>query len=519
MSLARIRVIGAALLACLVAAPCLAQVAVSVRTQSGLVSGTPGRDASITAFRGIPYAEPPVGPLRWTAPRPPRPWNGVREADTFSAGCAQIFAIDFPKSEDCLYLNVWTPAKTGGERLPVMVWIHGGGLRVGATSEPIYNGEELAAKGVVVVTVNYRLGVLGFLAHPELSRESPHGASGNYGLLDQLAALQWVRDNIAAFGGDPSKVTIFGQSGGAYAVTTQVASPLAKGLFRGAIVQSLRMGYLDTPMDSLREAEQDGLEIARAAGAGSLAELRALPTEKILAAGADMMPLAVVDGWYLPESAPAILARGGQNRAAVMIGATSDEGQRGLRSPMYASSYSPTAAGFVARARDVYGPHAETFLSLYPAGSDAMAQLSQQHLFADLVGAGTQRVAAHLTRGGTRTFLYTYQYLDTGEYNSQGPMPQVRIGPEHGAELPYVFGLLDRWKAEPPASDLAMQAAMMGYWTNFAKTLDPNGPGLPAWAPFEPGSDAIMVLDRTIGVRKAPRADQLRFLVAHPARP
>ena len=205
-----------------------AQMQQPVRTESGAVSGIPGKDTSITVFKGIPYAEPPVGKLRWTAPRPAQPWQGVRKADRFTDGCPQNFPkLGTPMNEDCLYLNVWTPAKSSSAALPVLVWIHGGGLLVGAAREPLFDGEELAKKRIVIVTLDYRLGVLGFFAHPELTKESPHHASGNYGFLDELAALKWIHDNIAAFGGDPNKVTIFGQSAGALSVNALVASPLA----------------------------------------------------------------------------------------------------------------------------------------------------------------------------------------------------------------------------------------------------------------------------------------------------
>ena len=398
-----------------------------------------------------------------------------------------------------------------------MFWIYGGGMRVGATREPIYDGEELAKKGVVVVTVNYRLGPFGFLAHPELSKESSHHASGNYGLLDQNAALKWVQKNIAAFGGDPSKVTIFGQSGGAYAVTSQVASPLSKGLFRGAIIQSLRMGYRDTPMASLHEAEQTGVKLANAAGAKSLAELRGLPADKVLEAGKNLMPVGIVDGWFFPQASSAILAQGKQNKVVVMIGSNSDEGQRAVRSALYGDKFSPHAATYVERAKKEYGPDAAKYLSLYPGKSDDQAQLSQQYLFADLVALGLRNVATELTRSGSKVFAYYYSYLDCGEYNAEGAVPKVRIGADHGAELPYVFGLLNHWKKPVPASDLKLQGVMMAYWTNFAKTLDPNGPGLPVWKPFF--APDVMVMDKAVGMQKRPRATQLDFLAAHPGEP
>jgi len=272
------------LAAVLWAVPCFGQASGPVKTESGLVSGAVGRDASITVFKGIPFAEPPVGSLRWAPPRPPRSWQGVRQADHFSDGCAQIFPkLDFAKTEDCLYLNVWTPAASASAGLPVFVWIHGGGFRVGSGREPLFYGEDLAKKGLVVVTLNYRLGIIGFFSHPDLTKESDHHASSDFGLLDQPAALQWIHRNIGAFGGDPKKMTIFGQSAGAFSVNALVASPLAKGLFRAAISDSGGVGssFGQSGMQSLEDAEKVGVKFAESFGAGSLAQLRALPVDRL----------------------------------------------------------------------------------------------------------------------------------------------------------------------------------------------------------------------------------------------
>jgi para-nitrobenzyl esterase len=502
----------AVLAAMLFMTTCFAEMKDPVRTESGLVSGAPGRDASVTAFKGIPYAEPPLGSLRWTAPRPPRRWEGVRKADQFSDACAQVFPNgDFPKSEDCLYLNVWTAAKSAGAGLPVMVWIHGGGLRVGSSREALYDGEELAKKGVVVVTLNYRLGIFGFFAYPELTKESAHHASGNYGLLDQLAALQWVQRNISAFGGDPNKVTIFGQSGGAFSVNAQVTSPLSKGLFRGAISESggLGMGFGRTALPSLEDSEKAGVKAAESVGAHSLAELRALPKEKLLEASG--FPGSNVDGWFFPESPAAIFKEGKENKVTMMIGSNSDEGQHFIRSPLPASE-------FVEHAQETYGNDATEYLKLYPGDSDQSAKISQQHQFADGTALAEQHLAADVVRSGAKVFLYYFAYLDVGSYNSEPPTLGLRLGADHGAELPYVFGLLNHWKATAPENDLKLQNIVMSYWINFATGLDPNGAGLPVWKPFRVSDSSAMVLDQTVGMQSHPRAAQLDFLQVHPTK-
>lgn len=501
-----------AIVALLLATSSFAEMKDPVRTESGLVSGVAGRDASVTVYKGIPYAEPPIGNLRWTPPRPLRSWEGVRKADNFSDACAQIFPNgDFPKSEDCLYLNVWTPAKSGGAGLPVMVWIHGGGLRVGSSREALYDGEELAKKGVVVVTLNYRLGIFGFFAYPELTKESAHHASGNYGLLDQLAALQWVHRNISAFGGDLNKVTIFGQSGGAFSVNAQVVSPLSKGLIRGAISESggVGAGFGRTALPSLEDSEKAGVKAAESAGVHSLAELRALPTEKLLQATG--FPEANVDGWFFPESPAAIFKEGEENKVTMIVGSNSDEGQHFIRSALPASE-------FVEHAQKTYGNDATEYLKLYPGDSDQSAKISQQHQFADGTALAEQHLAADVVRGGAKVFLYYFAYLDVGGYNSEPPTLGLRLGADHGAELPYVFGLLNHWKTTVPENDLKLQNIVMSYWMNFAKSLDPNGAGLPVWKPFSVSDGSVMVLDQNVGMQPNPRAAQLAFLQVHPTK-
>ena len=499
------------LLTAVLATCSFAQLNQPVRTEDGLVSGIPGKDTAITVFKGIPYAEPPVGKLRWTAPRPAQHWQGVRKADHFTEGCPQNFPkLGTPMNEDCLYLNVWTPAKLSSAALPVIVWIHGGGLLVGAAREPLFDGEELAEKGIVVVSLDYRLGVLGFFAHPDLTKESPHHASGNYGFLDELAALRWIHDNISAFGGDPNKVTIFGQSAGALSVNALVASPLAKGLFHAGISESggVEAGFGRTKMPSLEESEKAGVEFAKSMGATSLDSLRAMPALKLLQDS--RFPEPNVDGWFLPESIEAIYKSGKQNNVPMLLGSNSDEGQHFIRSVL-------SAREFADRAHKEFGGDAEKFLVLYPGESDQDAKASQQHEFADKAALGERTLAGYVVRGGGKAYLYYFSYLDKGGYNSEPPTLGLTLGADHGAELPYVFGLLSHWKTTVPENDLKLQSIVMSYWTNFVKALDPNGAGLPPWKSHENNDDVVMILDREVGMQAHPRAAQLNFLHTHVA--
>ena len=488
-----------------------AQLKLPVRTESGLVNGVPGSDAAITVFKAIPYAAPPVGKLRWAAPRPPQRWEGVRKADHFTNGCPQDFPkLGTPMDEDCLYLNVWTPAKLSSAALTVLVWIHGGGLLVGAAREPLFDGEELAKKGIVVVTLDYRLGVLGFFAHPDLTKESPHHASGDYGFLDELAALQWIHHNINGFGGDSNKVTIFGQSAGALSVNALVASPLAKGLFRAGISESggIGAGFRRTQMPSLEESEKAGVVFAKSMGADSLAALRAMPPQKLLKDG--RFPEPNIDGWFFPESIEAIYKTGRQSKIPLLLGSDSDEGQHFIRSALSASDVAE-------RAQKDYGTAAKTFLELYPSDSDQSAKMSQQYLFADKAALAERNLAGYVVRGGAKAYLYFFAYLDTGGYNSEPPSLGLKLGADHGAELPYVFGLLNHWKTTVPENDLKLQSIVMSYWTNFVKILNPNGAGLPTWKLYKENDDTVMVLDQKVGTQIHPRAEQLEFLETHAA--
>ena len=471
----------------------LSAITQPVTTKSGLLSGVSGRDASIMVFKGVPYAAPPVGDLRWRVPKPPAAWRGVRNADKFSAACMQTIAHERKPwtyefmahdaiSEDCLYLNIWTPAKSAGDALPVFVFIHGGGFNEGSGSIAAYDGEGLAKKGLVMITINYRLGVFGFLAHPELTKESGHHASGNYGLLDCLAALQWIRDNIVAFGGDPARVTVAGQSAGGMAVHALVASPLAKGLFRRAIVESggSAAGGFNR---ELAEAEQSGIRFAEQHGAGNLTALRAMTPEQLAApapapagtpaAGRGEMAGilrfgAIIDGYLLPESIDQIVAQGKQSDMPFITGANADEGG-GSPNPAIKLEV------FQNQAEQRYAEQAEAFLGLYAATNDEEAGLSNNDASRD-----QQRMSIYdWTQARAKTSkskVYTYFWV----HALPGP-DAARYGAFHTSEVPYALNTLRM--SDRPFTDLDRKIAdtVSSYWANFARTGNPNGKGLPEW--------------------------------------
>ena len=468
--------------------------AAPVKTEGGLVSGTVAEGLAI--YRGIPFAAPPVGDLRWRPPAPAPKWQGVRAADKFGPACIQsnpaIANLAAP-SEDCLYLNVWTPAKTSKEGLAVLFWIHGGGFMAGATAEPFYSGEQLAKKGVVVVSTGYRLGALGFLAHPGLSAENAKHVSGNYGLLDVMSALQWVQRNISAFGGDPKRVTIFGESAGGIAVSMLCASPLAKGLFQGAISQSggsfgpVRAGGggPGENMGLLAAAERAGEAWAAAAGASTVAEMRQLPADKILATSRAQRGMAwpVVDGWVIPDDQYKIYEAGRQNDTPILVGYNSDEGA------LFSAARTPEA--YVQSVRERYGPLAEKLLALYPAGDGAVAKTARDLTRDVAFGWHTWTWARLQTKTGkSKAFLF---YFDQHPEYPAGS-PRAGFGAVHGGELSYVFQHLGQGPNQPPptAEDRAISEAMATYWTNFAKRGDPNGKGAPNWPAFSEAKPQMM---------------------------
>jgi para-nitrobenzyl esterase len=482
-----------------------------VHLDSGLISGIAGTNTAVRVFRGIPYAAPPVGNLRWREPQPAAHWEGVRKADQFGSMCTQPAFRGAPSanppksSEDCLFLNVWTAAAAANERRPVMLWIHPGGYQTGSGSTPGFDGEALAKKGVVLVTINYRLGVLGFFSHPELTKESEHHASGNYALMDQAAALRWVQKNIAAFGGDPQRVTVFGDSAGSSSISNLMGSPRTKGLFQRAVGESgAWMGLSLTPTRSLGEAEQAGVKIAEALHAQSLDELRAKSTEDLLQAGRAGGP--VIDGWFLPQDVATCFAQGKQNDVPLLLGSNQDEGTFFLQPT--------TAEKFVERSRKRFGEQADAFLKLYPAGTDEEANASQLAAFRDEL-AFVMRIwaRAQTKTGHSKAFLYyfTHDPPPTAGATSRGGFGS---GATHGSEAQYVFQNL-----LPPRAwtDLDHQVSdvLSSYWTNFAANGDPNGKGLTQWPPFDDHkSDRPMVLGDQAAVGPAPNQAQLAFFTS-----
>ncbi|MFF3412735.1 carboxylesterase/lipase family protein [Streptomyces sp. NPDC002742] len=525
----------------------------TVDTEAGPVEGIPCRDRSVTVFRGIPYAAPPVGDLRWRPPQPPPRWEGVRRAGRFGPMCPQAptdaaaTGLDLPMSEDCLNLNIWTGAPSTQELRPVLVWIYGGGFREGTGAHPRYDGEKLARNGLVVLTFNYRLGALGFLATPELSEESEHGSSGNYGLLDCVAALRWVRDNIAHFGGDPGRVTVAGQSAGAGMVNFLTMSPLAKGLFHRAVAQSHaryardpELRYLSTSYRLPADAESAGDRYARTHGASTARALRALhwrklidghhPVDTAVDTGGPAGPPVfrpVVDGWALPAGYDETYAKGLQNNVDYLTGNNLDESGavppglvaalRGGRRTLRPGSppVNVTLEQHVTSARRKFGPFTEEFLRLYPAGTDDEAALASSRAARDNSRVSTSLWGADWTRhatGQVRSYFWTHR----GPAPDHGPR---RAG--HGSEIDYIFhnpkGGTGAWTEE----DHEIARTLMGYWTNFVSTGDPNGRGLPPWPVFSPDAATVMEIGahfRAIPVSDPARTDfWIRFFSAQQA--
>jgi para-nitrobenzyl esterase len=461
-----------------------------VRTTAGMVEGATSADGKIHIYKGIPYAAPPVGDLRWQEPQPAPKWEGVRKATEFGARCMQgriyddmVFRDSGP-SEDCLHLNVWSPAAKAGTKLPVMVWLFGGGFQAGATSEPRQDGEQLAHKGVVVVSMDYRLGIFGFFSHPGLTAESPHHASGNYGLLDQAAALKWVHENIAAFGGDPEKVTIFGESAGSFSVSAQMASPVAKEFVHAAIGESGAFFGKTLGAKPLAESEKRDAIFAEELGMKSIAQLRAVDADKLLNAvlkNKDEYRFgANIDGYFMPASAYEIYSQGKQAHIPLMAGWNHDE--RDYHG--FFGDEPPTRENYIAKIRQKLGDSAAEALKLFPADTDEQAKSSAQLLSsADFIAYGTWKwIEVHLETGGSAVFRYEFdQPLPLPE----GHAPDAVAEANHSGEIEYVFGTLDSQKLPWRPEDYKLSEAMGTYWSNFAKTGNPNGAGVPEWPRYE----------------------------------
>jgi para-nitrobenzyl esterase len=471
-----------------------------VRTEAGLVDGV--REDGLAVYKGVPYAAAPVGALRWREPQPPSAWTGVRRTEAFAPACMQK-GVSMPGetppqvSEDCLYLNIWAPDARPdappGERLPVMVWIPGGGFTNGSASMPLYWGDRLARRGVIVVTLAYRLGPFGFLAHPELTRESPHNSSGDYGLMDQIAALKWVRHNIGAFGGDPERVTIMGQSAGATSVSLLMASPEAKGLFQRAVGES---GGGFEPMQLapdwlLPNAEKVGQAWASSLGAQSIEDLRRLPADKLLEGPFNSVSHPVIDRFVLPASPYAAFAEGRQNDVPILIGSNAEEARSLVDlGPLRAATYAENI-------RKAWGELPAALYESYPHATDAEARDARAHFERDLRFGWDVWAWARLQAATGRGKVFYYRF------NQSPPFPAGSVyagwGPSHFAELWYVFDHLDQapsWAWTP--ADRRLADTMAAYWTNFARTGDPNGPGLPPWPRFKAEDGRVLQLQEPI---------------------
>jgi para-nitrobenzyl esterase len=502
-------------------------------TADGVVISLAAPRSGVRAFKGIPFAAPPVGHLRWKPPQPVEKWEGELQADRFGPRAMQLPLFDDMQfrsngmSEDCLYLNVWTPARSGKERLPVLVYFYGGGNVSGDGSEPRYDGESMARQGIVALTVNYRLNVFGFFAHPELTAESPHHASGNYGYLDQHAALRWVQKNIAAFGGDPCRVTIAGESAGSVSVSAQMVSPLSKGLIAGAIGESGALIHPTLAPVPLTEAEQSGVAFAASVGVTSLAALRALPAATLLEATAQLGPprfTAVIDGYCFPQFPVEVLASGEQAQVPLLVGWNSQE----MDYRLVMGADAPTPASFYGALRRLYGSRADEALAVYPAATDEEALQSATDLagdrfiaystwkWSDLHGRTSDRAVYRYFYDHPRPPVHPepgYAAPDSAGGALAGPSS---CGAVHSAEIEYAMGNLDTNKVYAwTPDDYAVSEIMHRYFANFCRTGDPNGQGLPSWPAANRG-DSVQVMRLAVDSNVEPERHRDRYLFLDP---
>ena len=477
-----------------------AQLPQPVSTVSGLVQGEMTAKG-ITAFKGLPYAAPPVAENRWREPQAVAPWSGIRLADRYGPRCVQrgfaVGAQQVSASEDCLYLNVWTPAKTKADKLPVLVWIHGGGYFAGSGSEPTTEGTNLAAHGAVVVGINYRLGTFGFLALPELTAESPHHSSGNYALLDMLAALQWVQTNIEAFGGDAGNVTVVGESVGAQSAGVLIASPLSKGLFKRAILQSSAwMGFGVAAQATLSAREQAGAELMKKAGADSLAALRRMGTQEVF----DKIPAQAnptIDGYLLPEDATLIFASNEQQAVDVLVGSNSNEAA-------FFGGGQQTLKDFQNWSMGRFTTLTPDFTTLFPVSQDADAQKQYYLAFSAEMAWHVRRLAQYQREKGNQGFVYYFSHVPPGG--------EAR-GATHVSELAYVFNQAEQNPKWTPADNL-LSDQIARYWVNFAASGNPNGANLPQWPAYQADKAASVMglADQASSLRQGvPERKHLEF--------
>jgi para-nitrobenzyl esterase len=483
-----------------------AQQPAPIKVNEGLLQGM--YEDGLTVYKGVPFATPPVGELRWCAPKPPQKWDGVKQATKFAPAPMQGGNSPSGKSEDCLYLNVWSPAQSANDRLPVLVWIYGGGFSFGSTSDPVYSGEKLAKKGVIFVSIAYRVGQLGFLAHPELTAESPNRVSGNYGILDQIEGLKWIQQNIAAFGGDPDKVTIFGESAGGISVSMLCASPLAKGLFRGAVSQSggsfgptRPTTYPGENMKTLKQAEADGVTFVQKSGAASIAELRKLSADKIPSGFGMAGGWPIVDGVVIPDDQYKLYEAGKYNDVAVLIGYNSDEG----------ASFSPgrTPEEYIAGVKNRYGKFADELIKAYPAGENSVPKTARDLARDAAFGWQTWAWATLQSKTG-KSKVFFYYFDQHPDYPKESP--RYGYGSPHGQEVAYVFNHLNGSDPQTTKSDLAISEAMATYWTNFTKYGTPNGNGMPEWPAYSEKNPVMMYFNQTPHTGSVPNTESLKVL-------
>jgi para-nitrobenzyl esterase len=548
-----------AIILCLLAAG-TAFAADRVKTANGVLESTAAPKDGVRSFKGIPFAAAPVGELRWKEPQPVKNWTDVRNADRFGARCMQRAGGDYwfrsnGMSEDCLYLNVWTPAKPGSGKLPVLVYIFGGGFQNGDGSEYRYDGESMARKGIVVVTVNYRLGIFGFFSHPDLTKESAHHASGNYGMLDQVAALEWVHKNVAAFGGDPKHVTVGGESAGSISVSALMASPISKNLMAAALGESGAL-IATLPPKALADTEKDGVTFSEKAGATSIEGLRALTADKIMeltapaggrggrgAAAAPGTPPPApplsfsvnLDGYFLPKTLPQIFEAGEQAKIPLLAGSNSAE--QGPNSVLGQSE--PTVENFAAAIHRLYPNNADEVLKVYaPTTPDEVIQAATDLASARFIALGTWKWDELQAKAGKPVFRFYYsrvrpRYLGMpgetpnaapaggrgangasgGGRGGRGGAAAVARGAAHSSEIQYALGNLDldnryAWDAD----DRTVSSTMQDYFANFIKTFNPNGPGLPQWPEYNAKTNyARMHID--VVSKSEPEPDRARYQV------
>lgn len=501
-----------------------------VKLDSGKIRGLiVGEDHDVYAYKGIPFAKPPVGDLRWREPVAPDKWDGVKDCFKFGNASPQRtpalmkaipqMAINAPYNEDCLYLNVWKPAKATSDKLPVLVWIHGGGYTMGAASQPIYDGESLARKGVVLVSINYRLGPFGFLAHPVLSKESKHNASGNYGILDQIEALRWVQRNVAAFGGDPKRVMIFGESAGGGSILCLMVSPLAKNLFHSAVAQSapeMNLAFLRKSTGDRQSAEEQGVGLIEKCGLSSTPtadEMRKLDADKLVATfpalevdrkfelelGGIPLPIGpIVDGYCVPDDPNTLFATKRENPVPMMIGNTRDE-----MTMFFVQTPTPKEVDVYKKeiAQD-FGDLAKAVEDAYPATDAKSIRDAVIHLVSDVVFGSQARYAARLhAQNGYPTYRYVFS-------RGSKQLPMSSMGAHHACELAFLFGQ----PANPDATDKKIVDYLQGYWINFAAKGDPNGKGLPEWPKFSTKTDTLVEFEKDVTVREKHRDNQLNVI-------